>query len=195
MTPTEFKKIQTILEESSSILTQRDIAVGMLLFYTGMRAIDISNLRFYNIDWNREIIRFNQSKTSGLVEIPLRPNVGNALFEYITTERPSVQDNHIFLWEKPPYHPIDATVIWPITSHICKAASIRQSPGDRKGSHIFRHHLATYLASKNTPQPIISEILGHESPTSLDFYLSADIEHLRECALSIDLFPVREGLF
>lgn len=48
---------------------------------------------------------------------------------------------------------------------------------------------------KGFPQPIISEILGHEAPESLNYYLSSDIEHLRTCALSIEEFPVAEEVF
>ena len=121
--------------------------------------------------------------------------VGNALFEYITEERPDKPDPHVFLWNKPPYMPIDASVSWPVTAHSYKAAGIRQNAGDRRGSHLFRHHVATHLAMKGFSQPIISEILGHEAPESLNHYLSSDIEHLRTCALSVEEFPVAEEVF
>jgi hypothetical protein len=45
------------------------------------------------------------------------------------------------------------------------------------------------------PQPVISRTLGHTSPNSLEAYLSADFKHLKECALSIEGFPVSEGVF
>lgn len=44
-------------------------------------------------------------------------------------------------------------------------------------------------------RPIISDTLGHADPKSLDYYISADIEHLRECSLSIEGFPIREEVF
>ena len=53
----------------------------------------------------------------------------------------------------------------------------------------------THLAMEGFSQPIISEILGHEAPESLDHYLSSDINHLRTCALSIEEFPVAEEVF
>lgn len=73
-------------------------------------------------------------------------------------------------------------------------AGVRKE-GGRTGVRIFRHHLATSLLANNTEAPIISSILGHKDPMSLNPYLDADIEHLRECALSIDLFPVAEEAF
>ena len=44
-------------------------------------------------------------------------------------------------------------------------------------------------------QPVISEALGHINPNSLNHYLSTDIVHLRQCALSIEEFPVDEEVF
>jgi integrase len=82
-----------------------------------------------------------------------------------------------------------------ISNKIMKTANIRQSTGDRRGFHIFRHHVATELLGNDVPQPVISRALGHISPDSLEAYLSADFKHLKECALSIERFPMPEGVF
>ena len=74
-------------------------------------------------------------------------------------------------------------------------AGIRQEQGDRKGTHIFRHHLATSLLENGIPRPVISRTLGHTAPDSLEPYLRADFVHLKECAVSIEEFPVSEGVF
>jgi len=73
-----------------------------------------------------------------------------------------------------------------------EAAKIRMNSGERQGFHLFRHHMAVSLLENNIPQPVISRIMGHVSPASLDAYLSADFLHLKECALSIDCFPLRK---
>ena len=195
LTQEESDNIRDTLESDTSDLSKRDIAIGMLLYFTGMRAGDISDLRFSDIDWTKETIYRAQNKTGVFLEIPMSVNVGNALYDYINEERPDNSDPHVFLWCKPPFEPIDASAIWPITARIYKAANIRQNPGDRRGSHLFRHHVATHLAMKGFSQPVISEILGHEAPESLDYYLSSDIEHLRTCALSIEDYPVTEEVF
>jgi hypothetical protein len=71
-----------------------------------------------------------------------------------------------------------------------KTANIRQNDGDRKGFHIFRHRLLTGLLANDVAQPVISSIAGHTSPKSLESYLSADFKHLKECAISVDSYPV-----
>jgi len=51
------------------------------------------------------------------------------------------------------------------------------------------------MVGADVPRPVVSAVLGHDDPGSLDYYLSADIAHLRECALDVGRFPVREGVF
>jgi site-specific recombinase XerD len=76
-----------------------------------------------------------------------------------------------------------------------KAAKIRQSKGDRRGNHLFRHNVATTLVGNGIPRPVASAVLGHENPNSLDHYTSADIKHLRTCALSIGEYLVAKEVF
>ena len=67
---------------------------------------------------------------------------------------------------------------------------MRQNPGDRKGTHIFRHNLASSMLENSVPQPVITQTLGHTAPDSLEPYLRADFVHLKECALSVEQFPL-----
>ena len=76
-----------------------------------------------------------------------------------------------------------------------EAADIRRNTGDRKGFHLFRHHLATKMLGNDVPRPVVSATLGHSSPESLSIYLNADFIHLKEFALSIEEYPMDEKLF
>jgi site-specific recombinase XerD len=76
-----------------------------------------------------------------------------------------------------------------------QAADIRQDKGRRRGTHIFRHHMVITMLSNGIPQPVITRTLGHTAPESLSPYLHADMKHLRECALSLDEFPVSKEVF
>ena len=55
--------------------------------------------------------------------------------------------------------------------------------------------MATTLLANEVASPVISSILGHSSPESLNPYIDADIEHLRDCSLSISDYPVRKEVF
>jgi len=193
--PDEAALVKQALKGKKPDLSQRDRAIGTLAFYTGLRCCDIAALKANDIDWKKELIRIRQQKTGVPLELPLTVTVGNALYDYITSERPNTGCEYVFISECRPYGRLSERGIAGIAAKIMKAAHIRQNPGDRGGFHIFRHRVATELLSNGVPQPVISKTLGHASPVSLESYLSADFTHLKECALSIEQFPVAKGVF
>lgn len=195
LTEKESMAIHEMLSKDDCPLSLRDRAIGMLLYFTGIRSGDIVDLRFNDIDWQNDTIFRRQGKTGNILELPLIAAVGNALFDYISKERPKIDDDHIFLWSTPPYAELGSDAVWQICEKIYASAGVRRNSGERRGSHIFRHHLATHLAGKGFAQPVISSTLGHSEPQSLSYYLSADIVHLRELALSIEDFPICEEVF
>ena len=195
LTPQESQDVLNTMDEMSNTLTMRDRAIGKLAYYTGLRSCDIANMELSSIDWECDLIRIKQQKTEEPLELPLTATVGNSIYDYLNDERPSVDCPILFLTQNGPYRGMGSANIWGVAARIMEKAGIRQSKGDRKGFHIFRHHLATTLLGKGVPQAVISGVLGHTVPESVETYLSADFVHLKECALSIASFPVSEGVF
>jgi len=195
LTPEEIRKVKEALADSENSLALCDKAIGMLALYTGLRGCDIAGLTLDAIDWNRELIYITQQKTEFSFELPLTAVVGNAIYDYLTSERPHIESRHLFVSQNKPYDRLKSRSIGNVAVRIMKVAGIRQSKGDRKGFHIFRHHLATALLGNGVPQPVISRTLGHTSPNSLEAYLSADFPHLKECSITIKSFPVLEEVF
>ena len=193
--PEETLQIKQALMNEDSGLSLRDRAVGSLVLYTGLRCCDIAGLTVNDIDWEKELICIRQQKTGAPLELPLSIIIGNAIYDYLTSERPETECEFMFISENRPYGRLLSGSIGNISNKIMKAANIRQSAGDRRGFHIFRHRVATELLGGGIPQPVISRALGHTSPDSLETYLSADFKHLKECALSIERFPMPEGVF
>lgn len=171
-------------------ISMRNRAILLLLIFTGLRGCDIAALTLDAIDWEKEIIFISQQKTAVPVELPLSAVVGNAIYDYLTEERPDTGDCHVFLSETRPFSPLASRSIGSIVTKMFKAAGIRQDPGSRKGTHIFRHNLASTMLENGVPQPVITQTLGHTAPDSLEPYLRADFVHLKECALSIEVFPL-----
>lgn len=195
LTSEEIQKVKDALTDGANLLTLRDKAIGMLAFYTGLRGCDIAGLTFDAINWDRDFIYIKQQKTDIPLELPLTAVVGNTIYNYLISERPQTKSRHIFVSQHKPYDRLGNKSIGNVASQIMKAASIRQSKGDRKGLHIFRHHLATSLLGNEVPQPVISRILGHTASNSLEPYLRADFTHLKECSISIECFPVSKEVF
>jgi integrase len=195
LTSEEIQKIKNTLADSENPLALGDKAIGMLALYTGLRGCDIAGMTLDSIDWDRELIYIRQQKTEFPLELPLTAIVGNAIYDYLTSERPHTESRYLSVTQNKPYDRFKSRSIGNVADRIMKAAGIRQTKGDRKGFHIFRHHLATALLGNGVPQPVISRTLGHTSPDSLEAYLSADFPHLKECSINIERFPVSEGVF
>ena len=196
LTQDEVVKVRKVLLPDSKLLSLRDKAIGTLALYMGLRGCDISNITMDSVDWKNDMLHINQQKTGVAFSLPLSAIVGNAIHDYITLERPETECNYIFIAQTRPFGKLKGgPTMSRISSAIMKAAGIRQESGDRQGFHIFRHNLATTLLGNGVSRPVISNIVGHIQPKSLESYMRADFPHLKECAVGIERFPVSQEVF
>jgi integrase len=192
LTQTESEKFRIWLEEENSQLILLDKAIATIAYYTGLRGTDILSLTPENLDWEKETIHFVQSKTGVELTLPMNAIVGNAIWDYLIYERPKSAERIIFINGVRPYNKISST--WDHLKNVFNEAGVRKD-GGRTGVRIFRHHLATALLGNQVSSPVISSILGHTSVESIKPYVDADLEHLRECSLSIEDYPVARKIF
>lgn len=163
--------------------------------YTGMRGSDIAAMTVDNINWHKDTITLYQSKTKQQLVLPLRAVVGNAIFDYIKNERNnSVSLRNLFQNEHCKDVPLKGECIGDVAARFFSKLGLA-CDGEENRIRVFRHYLASRLLQNGNKPAIISSILGHVSPESLNPYIDADIEHLRECGLDISAFPIRENLF
>lgn len=164
---------------------KRDYAIILLVTRLGLRTIDIKHLMLSNLNWRDSRIELIQSKTAAVVNLPLLPDVGWAIIDYLKHGRPNVESPYVFLRHLAPLEPFsDEDRLHQIIIKYMRLAKIPISPDKKKGMHSLRHTLASRLLQENTPLPIISDILGHISSDSTAVYLKVDISKLRECALN-----------
>lgn len=188
----EASKIREVLHGEDTKSNLLDKAIVTIAYYTGMRGTDITSLTVDSIDWDKETINIIQSKTGVELTLPLTATVGNAIWRYITSNRPNGKGKEILISNRRPFEKIDH--LWGHIKNVFNEANVR-TDGSRTGVRIFRHHLATSLLANEVASPVISSILGHTSPESVNPYVDADIEHLRECALDISDYPIAEEVF
>ncbi len=167
---------------------KRDYAILLLITRLGLRAADICELKFENILWERNVLVFNQQKTGKSLELPLLPEIGNAVIDYLKHARPESHLSNCFLQVKPPYERIYTSNLKNLVQRYITLAGINYS-NRKHGPHAFRHCFASALLKNKAPLPVISEALGHSNTKSTMLYLRIDNNSLRKCALEVPPVP------
>lgn len=165
--------------------SKRTKAVILLAMKLGLRDCDICSLTFQEIDWRKDKIRLNQKKTGEPLVLPLLPDIGNALMDYILNERPKRSDRcpYIFLRKQAPYSRLSS--VYSICSKFLERQNIKPINGKAKGSHLFRYSMVHRLLAAKVPHQVITDVLGHVSKESDKPYLSMEESMLRICALDL----------
>lgn len=165
---------------------RRDYAIILIACRLGLRCTDIKNLCFENFNWTEKKLCFTQSKTRQPIELPLVPDVGWAVIDYLKYGRPKVDSSRIFVRHMAPFLPfaegdhLDQLIrAYMVKAHI-------PMRGKHRGMHSLRHTMASVLLEKDTPLPVISDIIGHLDTNSTAVYLKVDMERLAECPLDFE---------
>lgn len=183
------KELRYLKEKSNTSTTARDCAMIMLALRLGIRRSDIIKMKLTDIDWKNDKISFVQQKTGIPVTLPLLPDVGNALVNYILNFRPQSSCDTVFLRLYAPHQtlsPCHDVVEKYLTS--CDSADCPQG-----GFHILRRTFATTMMRNNIPRSVISASIGQTDPNSVDVYLSADEDKMRKCAISLKRIECTRG--
>jgi integrase len=126
-------------------------------------------------------------KTGKELVLPLLPDVGNAIIDYLKYARPHSEEPYVFLTERPPYGSFSSSNV---VTHIVQRA-FRKAGIDIKdrrfGPHSLRHSLGFRMLEQNTVLPIMSEVFGHQSTESTRYYLRIDLESMKQCMLEVPL--------
>ena len=182
--------------DTKTEMGKRDYAMLMLGATIGLRAIDIINLRLQDINWIRGEIHLVQRKTGQTVFLPLMPDAGKAIADYILNARPKSRSEYIFLTTKYPIHKFnDETGMAYIFNKYAKLAGIQRTAYDGKSFHALRRRVATKMVIAGIPVTTVSQVLGQSKMNSAQQYLSFDTENLRQCAIDFSGIEVSGGIF
>lgn len=179
----EVEKLIASIERGDST-GKRNYAVVLLAARLGLRASDIAHLKFANLCWEKSVIILNQFKTGGKIELPILPEVGNAIIDYLKFGRPKSSESFIFLLSRSPFTPLNSCGITGIVHSYFVKSGINITCR-KHGPHALRHSLASILLENETTLPVISEVLGHENTTSTSYYLRIDLKSMKQCVLEV----------
>ena len=165
---------------------RRDFAIFQLIIKMGLRTSDIRNIRLKDFDWKQNTISLCQAKTGRRITLPLLPDVGWAVIDYLKHGRPLTEFDHVFVRHNAPFEPFTLNNgLNHILFGYAQKAGIKLCKEKKHGMHSLRHTLASQLLAAETPVPIISEILGHSNSLSTSVYLKVGLSQLSECPLSL----------
>ncbi len=184
-------EVKQILNSIETITPQgkRDYAILLIAVRMGLRASDIRELCFENVDFEHSVVKFVQVKTSVPHQLPIPVEVEAAISDYIKNGREPSTEAYIFL------NGYGSSLTSQAVSHI-GARHIKQSGIDigtrHHGTHALRMTFASQLIAEHIPYDVVRYALGHVSPNSTRHYVQFDTERLRACALEV---PPPSGLF
>jgi len=129
----EMSKIAAFCRGSTAPYELRQSAMALLGLRMGLRASDIVNLKFADIDWAKQTMSIVQTKTLKSLSLPLPIEVANSLYRYVRDGRPrsespfllSTTEYRLGNWAK---KPADKQSM-PYWAKMLAAASTR--PGER----------------------------------------------------------------
>lgn len=183
-TAEDLRKLIGAIDRGSPI-GKRDYAIILLACRLGLRCTDIKNLTIDNFHWEDKKLVFVQSKPRTTLSLPLTKEVGWVVIDYLKYGRPNVDTRYIFVRHIAPFLPFSKEDH--LNQIIKKYMRLAHLPTLKKkrGMHSLRHTLASVLLERDTPLPVISDILGHADTESTAVYLKVNIEKLKECPLDL----------
>ncbi len=179
-----FEQVQKLLARVDRTLElgKRDYAMLLLAARYGMRPSDIRTLRLDDVYWRKGRISFVQQKTGHPLDLPLLPEVQDALIDYLKHGRPKCSAREVFVRHKTPVQALGVSNnCWLTMDRAMKAAKIRAGHG---GLYILRHSAATRMLKVGVEYESIAAVLGHSDTSTVHKYAHVDLESLRTVAMT-----------
>jgi site-specific recombinase XerD len=149
----------------------------MLLARLGLRASEVARLSLDDFDWRsgQFTVRGKGRKTATM---PLPSDVGAAIASYLQHGRPRSDSRRLFLLAVAPHAGFKgASGVQTVARSAIRRAGVTGLA--RRGSHIFRHSLATGLLRSGATLTEIGQLLRHEQHDTTRIYAKVDPGSLR----------------
>ena len=155
----------------------RDRALLETVYSTGLRRMEVTRLRYQDLDLARGVCMIREGKGKKDRVVPIGERAVDWLLRYLAQGRPALvaepDDGVVFLTRTGrPLHPNHCSRV--IREHIV-AAGIRK----RGACHLLRHTMATAMLEHGADVRVIQEILGHARLTTTQLYTRVSIRLLK----------------
>lgn len=154
----------------------RDKAILLLLARLGLRASEVADLTFPDIDWSKGTFTVI-GKSRREAKLPLPQDVGDALLKYIECARPVVETDRVFITAIAPWIPITRYVVKHVAAQAIRRAGVN---APSFGAHVLRHSAATGMLRQGASLQVIGEVLRHSCIETTAHYAKIDMSLLQE---------------
>ncbi len=172
-------EINTVLDDlifDSSFEGYRDKLIVELFYSTGIRRIELINLKLSNVNVHNKTLKVlgkrNKERIVPLLDITLQ-----TMCEYLVFRDDLLQivdKEHLFLTKKGVK--IYETLVYRIINNYFSKASSKV----KKSPHILRHSFATHLLNQGADLNAVKELLGHSSLAATQVYTHNSILELKK---------------
>ena len=157
----------------------RDRAILLLLCRLGLRAKEVMELRFDDIDW-KDASFVVLGKGGRRDRLPLPQEVGDAILAYLERGRPRFNGEQLFLRARPPRRGfLDSTAVSGIVRQAIHRAKVI---APSHGAHVLRHSAATQMLRGGSSLEAIAKVLRHSSVEMTAHYAKIDVALLKDVA-------------
>ena len=179
LTSTELNRFLFSFDVSTAT-GRRNYAMALCFAELGLRTCEVAALRLDDINWREGTVRIVEGKSRERL-LPLTPQIGDAIADYLKAGRPKSTERVLFL-----RHSVPAEA--PVTCHVVRGAVRRACARvgifpPRDGPHTLRHTLATRLLQSGVPLPEVADVLGHQTIDTTAIYTKVDLPSLVQVAM------------
>jgi integrase/recombinase XerD len=163
---------------TDNVFGLRDRAVLLLLARLGLRASEVAELKFADIDWRNGAITVC-GKGRRQESLPLPQEVGNAIMLYLSQGRPTLRVPEVFTSVVAPLRALTRAAVTHIVRSALRRAGIK---APINGAHVLRHSAATTMLREGASLAGVGAVLRHRSPMTTAHYAKVDFGLLSEVA-------------
>jgi site-specific recombinase XerD len=184
-----------------TVLTQDEVArlidaaltplhriVLMLLYSTGLRRAELTNLKVSDIDSKNMVVHVLGGKGRRDRDVMLSPKMLDELRQYWRSlkHKPRTWLFPAGRWHNHVAQPMSEKVVW----HACREAARRAGIDKHIHPHTLRHSFATHLLEAGVDLRTIQLLMGHSDLKATTVYLHLSHRHLQATASPLDALPL-----
>lgn len=166
------------LPDSQTVLGLRDRAILEVLYATGIRRMEIVNLKIYDVHASRQVVAIREGKGRKDRVVPIGERALAWVTKYLSEVRPELavepDDGSLFLSR-------DGSGFTECGLSNLVAEYVKRSEVRKRGAcHLFRHTVATLMLEGGADIRYIQAMLGHADLKSTQLYTQVSIRKLQE---------------